>query len=288
MKKLLLITASILLSIHFINATTSANTKISITNHSYGNSFIFIENGIEFAVFKDGQFDFNIINTRYRTQVHFNNSGTSFNTGYNYNSIVQYDDFGAVIQIENTPVFYDYYGRVSQIGNITVNYNHYGLITRLGRLNVFYDRYHRFSHYNGFINNYNRSYNYLARHNYYAKPTRNFCTVNTRPYRKNYHVNRYQYSTPYANNTRKRNYIANQNNRYNYNRVNKNSNARVKHSNANNSRGKTINTKVKRNISKDTRSNLKQKNTRGRVASSTLPVTKKKPTSTTNRGRRSL
>ena len=95
-----------------------------IANYSraYSKSFIFIEGGIEFSVFPDGQFDFVMQNYSPNVNFGFNTPTASitFNSGYDYNAYVQYDDYGAIIQIENTPVFYDYYGRVTQIGNITI------------------------------------------------------------------------------------------------------------------------------------------------------------------------
>ena len=63
-----------------------------------------------------------------------NGSGVSisFNSGYNYNSFLQYDAFGAIIQIKHVPIYYDFYGRVSRIGNIYINYNRHGYVAQVG------------------------------------------------------------------------------------------------------------------------------------------------------------
>ncbi|NNK74411.1 MAG: hypothetical protein HKO94_14585, partial [Flavobacteriaceae bacterium] len=59
MKKLVYILAGLLLSggTAFAATTTADNVNhINRYNRGYGNSFIFVEQGIEFAVFPDGQF----------------------------------------------------------------------------------------------------------------------------------------------------------------------------------------------------------------------------------------
>ena len=170
--KIRLIFTLLLLAVFTVNATTSHTSEsVTTTNYvrGYGNSFIFVEDGIEFSVFADGQFDFVMQNYTPNIHMGFNTPGVSisFNSGYDYNAYVQYDDFGAIIQVENTSVFYDYYGRVTQIGNININYNAFGRINRLGGMYVHYNRYSAFSHYTGFINAYNRSYVFRPWHNYY-------------------------------------------------------------------------------------------------------------------------
>jgi hypothetical protein len=65
-----------------------------------------MENGIEFSIFKDGQFDFYLPNHGPSINVGGSIANFSFNTGFDYNPYVQYDSYGAIVQIENTPVFY--------------------------------------------------------------------------------------------------------------------------------------------------------------------------------------
>jgi len=120
----------------FATNTSSKEADASINNYvrGYGNSFIFMEAGIEFSVYPDGQFDFYMPQYGPNVSVGINRPGftLSFNTGFDYNAYVQYDGYGAIIQIENTPIFYDYYGRVNQIGNIFINYNGFGRVNRIG------------------------------------------------------------------------------------------------------------------------------------------------------------
>ena len=134
MKKLFLTLASITL-FGTVFATPFPNQSRS------NNSFVFNEQGIEFAVFKDGQFDFNVLRHCQNLNRYSNHNGIniSFNTGYDYGAYVQYDTYGAVIQIENTPIYYDYYGRISQAGTVHINYNHRGNVSWIGGMNIRYD-----------------------------------------------------------------------------------------------------------------------------------------------------
>lgn len=188
------------------NTDTSADYKNYYSN--YGNSFIFMEDGIEFSVFPDGQFDFYI--PRHCRNVSFNayTNHVTFNSGYNYNPFLQYDEYGAIVQIEYTPIYYDFYGRVRRIGNVRIDYNHYGRIRSLGNLFIHYNN-RRFSHCTGYINSYNRLYISKPWHRHYMAPRHNYRVVHHSPYRRNYTPRRYKYTRPFVNNSRRRTAIAN-------------------------------------------------------------------------------
>lgn len=202
MKKLLFILGAFVLSTS-VQATTSEN-KVAIRNaYNYNNSFIFVENGITFSVYPDGEFDFYIDN-RFNTgaQINMGRGSLSFNSGYDYSAYVQYDDYGAVLQVENVPIYYDYYGRVTQIGDVDIRYNN-GRVRRVGGLYVYYNHRGLFSHYTGYINIYNRNYVYRPFHRYFARPALGFSLVYNRPYRRYYSPVRYTYYGPYRNNYRR-------------------------------------------------------------------------------------
>lgn len=198
MKKLLYILIAIVL-VSF--KTQASNTTYNINNYNYnGNSFTFIERGISFSVFQNGEFDFfinqqNNLNVNYQTR----NVNISFNAGYNYDAYVQYDNYGAVIQIQSTPIYYDYYGRVNQIGTIYINYNN-GRVTQLGSMNVYYNRYGTYSHYRGYINKYNRHYVYNPCFDYLIRPHYNYRVVSYKPYRHHYSPYRYTYHKNHSKN----------------------------------------------------------------------------------------
>ncbi|MFI2742248.1 hypothetical protein ACG2LH_05875 [Zhouia sp. PK063] len=180
------------------------STKAAERDFGYGDSFIFNENGITFSVYPNGEFDFYIDNalSGVNANVNIGNVSLTFNSGYDYNPYVQYDDYGAVIQVENTPIYYDFYGRVSRIGTVDVYYND-NRVYRIGGLHIYYNPAGVYSYSTGFINIYNRVYVYRPWHRYFMRPAANFCLVDYRPYRRYYTPVRYTYYRPYKHNTRR-------------------------------------------------------------------------------------
>ncbi len=196
MKNLVLLFVSLLVGISSVNAFENTTATAIENNFISEKSFIFVENGITFSVFSDGEFDF------YMNDAYSNiNVDISFNNGYNYSHFVQYDDYGAVVQIENTPIWYDYYGRVSQIGSIQVFYNA-NRIRRIGGLYVHYNPYGYYSHCSGTINVYNSYVVYRPFRRFFKRPLRNYCMVRTNAYRQFYKPTRFVYYKPYRNNRR--------------------------------------------------------------------------------------
>ncbi|WP_298956349.1 hypothetical protein [uncultured Nonlabens sp.] len=192
MKKLFTLTLVFILGLGF----SSAKKLDDDTRYrNYSKNFIFNQDGIEFAVFPDGQFDFNYLQDRNGVNVFVNtrNVQFSFNSGYDYDRYVQYDSYGAVIQIEEIPIYYDSYGRVNQIGNVNIDYNN-GYINRLGGLRVYYSRPGVIHYYEGYINTYNRNYIYQPWHNHYRVPVVNRCVIYNTPYRACYLPIRYSWS----------------------------------------------------------------------------------------------
>lgn len=201
MKKSVFYFAVLLLGTLFMQAKTGKETIRTYFN--YGKSFVFVENGVTFSVYPDGEFDF-YINDRVNVgaQVSFGNSNITFNSGYNYNPFVQYDDYGAVIQVQNVPIYYDYYGRVNQIGGINIWYRN-NRVRRIGGLHVYYNNRGYFDYYRGYINIYNRHYVYRPYHGYFVRPAIGFCQVFPNPYRRYYYPVRYTYYRPYHHNYRR-------------------------------------------------------------------------------------
>lgn len=204
MKKLTLLLLSILVS--GWNATASEDSnQANRPFTTYNDSFIFVEGGVEFAVYPNGEFDF-YYNPAFRRGSSFSiaspNVNISYNSGYNYDPYIQYDDYGAVIQVEDVPIYYDYYGRIVQAGNIVMNYNNFGMLASVGNLVMHYNPHHRFTHCTGYINSYNRRYVHRPWHDYYRRPSVNVSIVFNRPYRAYYQPRRVtyaQYTTIYNN-----------------------------------------------------------------------------------------
>ncbi len=213
------------------SVSASVKSKPTTTNfYNYNDSFIFVEGGVEFAVYPNGEFDF-YFNPDLRRGNSFNlstpNVNISYNAGYNYDPYVQYDDYGAVIQIENVPIYYDYYGRIIQAGNIFLDYNNFGRLARVGNLRIHYNHAHHVTHYSGYINHYNRRYVYRPWHDFYRRPNVNVSIVFGRPYRAYYEPQRISYNkyvtvynNYYVNKKRHRNFYRPSQNikSYNYGR----------------------------------------------------------------------
>ena len=212
MRNLALFFSALILGTLGVMAIGTTDDKVAERNaYRYNDSFIFVENGITFSVYPDGEFDFYIDN-----RVNGRRNGVTFNSGFDYSPYAQYDDYGAVIQVENAPIFYDYYGRVTQIGNVNITYNN-GRVHRLGGMHVYYNRRGFYDFHTGYINIYNRHYVYRPFHGFFARPSLGFCLVYNRPYRRYYRPIRYTYYNPYRYNTRR--VYANVGSTHRYNQV---------------------------------------------------------------------
>ena len=197
MKKLVLFFSALVMGASGALATSTEDKVAERNAYRNNDAFIFVENGITFSVYPDGEFDFYI--DQYVTG---RRNGVTFNSGFDYNPYVQYDDYGAVIQVENVPVFYDYYGRVTQIGDVDISYNS-GRVHRLGGMYVYYNRRGFYDYHTGYINVYNRRYIYRPFHALFVRPALGFCLVFNKPYRRYYNPVRYTYYKPYRYNQRR-------------------------------------------------------------------------------------
>lgn len=193
MKKVTALVFSFLLTGLLIKAETTSKFHSFINSYD-GSSYIFIEDGVEFSVFPDGQFDFVYLGYDRSGSININQNGVNinFNSGYDYDVFVQYDDYGAVIQVENIPIYYDEFGRIIQAGNTEIHYNDRRIV-RIGGLRIFYDHYGYFSHYTGYINFWTPYYVYRPWHVYYIRPFYSNCIVYDHPYRRYYTPFRYSY-----------------------------------------------------------------------------------------------
>lgn len=169
--------------------------------NSYADAIVFDEMGVTFSVYPDGEFDFYLDNALQRSTVSNGFVNVTFNSGYNYNPYVQYDDFGAVIQVENVPIWYDHFGRVIQIGDVQVTYRN-RRVCRVGGLNIFYNGRGHYAYHTGFINVWNPYFVYRPFYVAFARPRPAMCFVRTTPYRQYYRPVRYTYYRPYVNNVR--------------------------------------------------------------------------------------
>jgi hypothetical protein len=143
MKKGILLVFGIFLMVSTVEAKNGHTLPNNIrVNYMYENAVNFIERGVEFFIFTNGEFDFNINNNYY-----------DYNGQRNrvQHRTISRDYSGRIISIGNSFVNYDWRGNVTRIGNISMRY-YSGRLTHVGNLNVRYDR-GGFPNFYGYVSN---------------------------------------------------------------------------------------------------------------------------------------
>lgn len=120
MKKGVLILLGMFLMVSTVEAKNGEENLNFRVNYSYNDAVNFFENGIEFFVFTNGDFDFDTYRNNRQTRI-------------------DRDFRGRIRRINNTTLNYDFRGNVTRIGNISIRYFR-NRLTRVGDLRVDYDR----------------------------------------------------------------------------------------------------------------------------------------------------
>lgn len=130
---------------------------------------VFLERGVEFYVFPNGEFDFNTVSNHYNANPRPRNGGVNRTYGApgvrsyygpsNRGIKIEHDYMGRVRRVGNTFINYDASGRVKRIGNVYMRYNSFAL-TQVGGLRIIYDRRGRIIDVVGYVNYNNSHYNY--------------------------------------------------------------------------------------------------------------------------------
>jgi len=133
MKKGILIVLGMFLMTSNVEAKNDKSfTKNNEVHYSYEKAVSFVERGIEFHIFLNGDFDFN---SKYQhTYVDYNGRRTK-RTGIK----IRRDFTGKIKQVGNVFINYDFRGNVSRIGNVFMQYR-YGNLTKVGNLKISYNR----------------------------------------------------------------------------------------------------------------------------------------------------
>lgn len=178
MKKITLLVASIFLVGSMAKA--SENPVFSETNNNLGFGFdepiSFVERGIEFFVFPNGDFDFNSRPNDSQGDYHYRTAGrrgVQVRVPVNYGVRIEHDSFGRVRRVGNTFINYDFNDRVSRIGSIFIRYNRFAL-AQIGGMQIIYNRRGQIvncigsvrGRSNGFINGNSQNYNYQNNNNF--------------------------------------------------------------------------------------------------------------------------
>lgn len=128
MKKGLLFILGMLMMVSTAEASDRVKTSSILDYYNYRNTkpIQFVERGIKFYVFPNGELNFN---------THLRNRYTSRNI-YRNNRY-----YRGKSRLHRVQISRDYFGRVKRVGNVFINYNRYGKVTRIG--SVFIDYSHR-------------------------------------------------------------------------------------------------------------------------------------------------
>lgn len=147
MKKITLLVAAIFLIGSGVANAADRNNRKSPVDFRNADPIVFVERGIEFYIFADGQFDFN---TRPSSGEMYYKSGrrtSAVNKTYgapgngnnrNYGVKVEHDNKGRVRRVGNVMINYDAYDRVKRVGSVYMAYNRYAL-TKVGGLQIVYN-----------------------------------------------------------------------------------------------------------------------------------------------------
>lgn len=171
MKKVTLLVAGLLLTGSLAVASESTVFSGNATYNYYNpidyreaEPVVFLERGIEFMVFPDGQMDFNTqpgaaTTNYYRTGSRANATYGAPGSNANQGVRVDHDANGLVRRVGNVYINYDYAGRVKRIGSVYMSYNRFAL-SQIGLLKLIYDGKGRIVDAQGYVNNANRSRGY--------------------------------------------------------------------------------------------------------------------------------
>ncbi|MDY0779819.1 hypothetical protein [Tenacibaculum sp. IB213877] len=132
-----------LVSITAVNATTikTPSSKIGV-NYRYNDAVTFVERGVQFHVFLNGDFDFNI---HARNNRYYDYNGIRVNNGLR----IERDYRGRIRRVGNVFINYDARGNVKRIGNVFMQYR-FGNLSRVGNLKIVYDRW-GYPNFNGYV-----------------------------------------------------------------------------------------------------------------------------------------
>jgi hypothetical protein len=169
MKNITLLVAGLLLTGSLASATETKTVTAAAyhTPVDYRNAepVIFMERGIEFMVFPNGEMDFNTqpattASNYYRTAAPGGRRNETYGAAAANGGVrVEHDAYGKVRRVGNTYINYDYEGRVKRIGSVYMTYNRFAL-TQIGLLAIMYNRNGQIIDARGYVNAASRDYVY--------------------------------------------------------------------------------------------------------------------------------
>ena len=181
MKKITLVLSALILFIGTNMAKASAEKvfddverrHFTPVDYRYAEPIVFMERGIEFMIFPNGEFDFNTVTTNSGPRPRNTTYGAPRGNAYGYYGPanrgvrVEHDYMGRVRRIGNVYINYDAVGRVKRVGSVYMSYNSFAL-SQVGGLRIIYDRRGRIIDIRGFVNASNHGYTYMPVNNHYS------------------------------------------------------------------------------------------------------------------------
>ncbi|KIX22579.1 hypothetical protein SY27_01730 [Flavobacterium sp. 316] len=187
MKKITQLLVIAVLSLGFSSAKASEKKVFDDVNRIYppvdyrfAEPIVFMERGIEFYVFPNGELDFNTVETTssgiysrrnvnrtYGAPGVRTRGNTYYNSPRNNGTKIEHDYMGRVRRVGNVFINYDSTGRVKRIGSVYMRYNSFAL-SQIGGLRIMYDRHGCIIDIVGFVNASNRSNSYQSNNHYQA------------------------------------------------------------------------------------------------------------------------
>ena len=123
----------------------------------------FIEKGIKFSIYLNGDFNFDTNTRGNRTTQYVYRNGQRFTTRVPYSRVrIASDRHGRINRIGNVFINYNRFGKVSRVGSVLINYDHRKLV-RVGGIQIRYNRYGETQYFGhvkarNLTRNYNRMY----------------------------------------------------------------------------------------------------------------------------------
>lgn len=177
MKKVTLIIATMLIGLVSATATEKNSDldgkDLRITKrYRYTQPIMFVERGVEFLIFPNGDFDFNteIVDGPFNDDNYYrqNSRRSSVNATFGApGSRARY------ARPQGTLILHDRYGKVRRIGNVFINYDSHGRVKRIGSVYMKY-RHNKLKQVGGLTIQYNRWGDMIGFHGY-VKPHAQLC-----------------------------------------------------------------------------------------------------------------
>ncbi|WP_299440819.1 hypothetical protein [uncultured Aquimarina sp.] len=195
MKKMILFIAAMLL---VGTAAQATDQKLSdqvdrvTKRYRYAQPIVFVEGGVKFFVYPNGEIDFKTPKRRNynnwdRNSRNYNSPGHTRGYRYNNRFTVRYDYYGRLKRVGLTTIGYNRFDQVRRIGSVLMRYNRRGKLAQVGGLRIYYGKRGRIKHIEGNIHytgcgycgvdgcsiTHDPYYNFNARSNYYDQDDHN-------------------------------------------------------------------------------------------------------------------